>query len=386
MLDSLVLVAFVLTAQVTTAVGSFAQSTDRAAITGRIVNRLGCPLVGEFKLRPGTAPFVEGALQVTTSNEDGRFEFRNVERGWYWIHYVLADGGWGGDGVVVAGPEGAHKEFRWPAPSMSDIEGLEFIVTDGDGNPLPGVNVSWRRFSGAVGGPACGLDLTTDVGGRTKVADAPSGIYRVTGTLDGRVPQTRDIKVCSGCDKTATFRLLTPSESARAARTVTQGCISSHETRPESFPQVVSRADAVVVGRLASATLDPVYGEDNYPSLLTRYGIDVTDILKPHGQVTASQLAVIHLAGELEWGKEILVGCEGPPMPVGETYVLFLTWHEQRRGFVLLSGGAFTAKVSTGDVAPVRLTYTAPAVMREWQGRLASEFLSAIRTAARERR
>jgi hypothetical protein len=367
----------------------FAQVGDRSNITGRIVNRLGCPLIAVLKLRPASAPFVDGALQEARSDADGRFVFQNVAQGRYWIHYDLdANGGWGGDGVVV-GPAGAHKEFNWPTPSLTDVDDIDFLVTDRDGIPLAGAKVSWRRFSGAVNGPACGSEVTTDVDGRARVSQVPSGTYRITVEGDGRPPQTRDVRFGSGYEKSAIFRLLTPPEVQTEARTLHRSCGStSHDNPPGSLQDLLARADAVVVGRIATAVLDPDYGSDSYPSVLTRYDLQLSEVVKRHPLLpaTGAMARLAHLAGELEWGDKNVSACERFVMRSGESYLLFLTWNEQRRAFMPLSGNAFIANITSGELAPIRVSYTASPIIQERKGRSASQFLNEIKTALKSSR
>lgn len=377
-------VALLLVAEISVGVDAGLQAGDRSVISGRIVNRLGCPLIAEFKLRPGTAPFADGALQATRSDAEGRFEFRSVEPGRYWIHYVLNDGGWGGDGVVVdAG--GANKDFNWPAPFVGDVQDLEFLVTDREGNPLAGVKVTWRRFSGAIDGPACGSEVVTDVAGRARLNRAASGTYRITVERDGFAPRTRDVKFGSGYETAVTFRLLTPPEAEKEGRTVLQGCFSSHETSPRSLPELISRADAIVVGRIATAVLDPDYRGEYSPTVLTRYDVHGIEILKPHPQLTGASVPLTHLAGEMEWGDKNIVGCSGLAMRSGETYVLFLTWDDQRRTFTPLSGSAYIVNITSGEVGPIRLSYTLAPALHEHKGQTAVQFLTAIKAVLKNR-
>ena len=196
----------------------------------------------------------------------------------------------------------------------------------------------------------------------------PAGTYRITVEDNGRSPQTRDVRFGSGYEKSAKFRLLTPLEAEREARTLHQSCGStSHDSPPGSLQDLLARADAVVAGRIAAAVLDPDYGSGSYPSVLTRYDLRLSEVIKPHPQLTAigSMARVAHLAGELEWGDKNVSACERFVMQSGESYVLFLTWNERQRAFMPLSGDAFIANITTGSVAPIRVSYTASPIIQE---------------------
>jgi hypothetical protein len=73
--------------------------------------------------------------------------------------------------------------------------------------------------------------------------------------------------------------------------------------------------------------------------------------------------------------------CERYTMRSGESNVLFLTWNDQRRAFLPLSGNAFIAHITNGEVAPIRVSYTPSPIIQERKGRPASQFLSEIKAA-----
>src|SRR5262249_34453751 len=151
---------------------------------------------------------------------------------------------------------------------------------------------------------------------------------------NGFVPQTGDVTIGFAQKRTATVRLLTAGESERRARTVGLACEFS--SAPETLPALVSGSDAIVVGRIRTAVLDPDYTAATHPSVLTRYDVDLTDVIKPHQHLatTAQHVALVQSAGELEWGKDALVGCSQKTMRPGEIYVLFLTWNDHLQTFV----------------------------------------------------
>ena len=357
-------------------------------ITGRIVDAQGCPLIVDLKLRPATAPFVDGALQETRSDMEGHFAFTDVAPGRYWIHYDLVpDGGWGGDGVVVT-DEGAYKEFHWPVPKFNplDFKDRRFIVTDADGSPLAGAKVSWRRFSGAVGGPACGEDTTTNRDGRAMALQSPPGTYRVIVEADGYAPQTRDVKFGWGNSDTMTIRLLTPIESERASRTYFRGC-RTHDSPPvDTLPHAAAAADAIVVGRIVTAVPDPDFSAgDADPEVRTRYDLQLLDVVKPHVNLTstARSVGIVHEAGELDWGSRVLVGCQGVTMRAGEVFVLFLAWNERLHTFTPMGGSGLIANITSGSVAPIRASVTPGAVVNAALGQAAPEYVRTVKAAVR---
>lgn len=364
-----------------------ANTAPSAGITGRFVDALGCPLIVAVKLRPASAPFVEGALQQTRSDMDGRFAFAGVAPGRYWIHYDLVhDGGWGGDGVIVT-EAGAHKEFRWPMPRRNplDFKDRTFIVTDSEGLPIAGAKVSWRRFSGAADGPSCGADTVTNREGNATASEAAPGNYRVVVDANGYVPQSRDVKFESGYSDTLTVRLLTPVEAERASRTVFRGCPSSHDTVPDTLTKAVAKADAVVVGRIVTTILDPDYSKpDTTPTVVTRYDVQLLEVIKPHTRLAPNSagVKVVHFAGEIDWGQQIVRECDYFTMRPGETFVLFLSWNDRAGAFIPMNGNAMVANLTSGDVAPIRGSYTAGPIVTAARGQAASEYVRSVKAAA----
>jgi Carboxypeptidase regulatory-like domain len=255
-------------------------------ISGRIVDSVGCPLIVALKLRPATAPFVEGALLEARSDMDGRFAFANVAPGRYWIHYDLVPkGGSGGDGVVVTAA-GAHKEIQWPMPMASplDFKDRSFVVTDSEGIPIAGAKVAWRRFSGAIDGPSCGKDAMTDGEGRATADNSPPGTYRVVVEANGYERQSHDVKFEWGYSDTLTVRLLTPTEAERVSWTIATMCESP--APPDSLAKAVAAADAIVVGRIGTALLDPDFAvPDARPTALSRYDVQLVEVVKPHARL-----------------------------------------------------------------------------------------------------
>ena len=373
---------------VTVALALGALSAPPAGITGRIVDAQGCPLIVDLKLRPGTAPFVDGALQVTRSDMDGRFAFADVAPGRYWIHYELRpNGGWGGDGVVVTA-EGAHKEFHWSVPKFNplDFKDRTFIVTDSDGTPLAGAKVAWRRFSGAVDGPACGEDTTTNRDGRAVARQSAPGTYRVTVEGNGYVAQTRDVKFEWGFSDTMTVRLLTPIESEREARTILRGC-RPHDGPPvDTLPKAAAAADAILVGRVVTAVVEPDFSSgDADPEVRTRYNVQLVDVIKPNPNLTHSgqTVAVLHNAGELDWGSRVLRACQGPTLRPSELFVLFLAWNERLHVFTPLGGSGLIANITNSDVAPIRPILTPGAVVHAALGQPADEYVRRVKAAVK---
>jgi len=354
------------------------------AITGRIVDSVGCPLIVAMTLRPGFAPVDAGAaLQDTRSDMDGRFTFPAVTPGHYWIDYALVpNGGTGGEHVKVT-TEGGHLEIRYSAP-FGDFKDWTILVTHSDGNPISDANVSWRRFSGAIGGPACGENTTTNRKGRAGTGDAPEGTYRVIVEANGYVPQTKDVRFGHGLPPTLTVRLLTPEEAERAARTI-GGCVESVESdaRWWTLPETIARADAIVVGRINSAVLDPDYSDPYpYPRVLTRYDVELLDVIKPHVRLAdASRIAIVHSAGELDWGAYIVRGCSRETMRTGETFVLFLKWSEDKHAFAPMGGDALIGNVTSGEVAPIRASVTPGPVVAGAIGQPAVAYVRTIRDA-----
>jgi carboxypeptidase family protein len=350
------------------------------ALTGRIVDSVGCPLIVAITLRRGFAPVDPGAvMQETRSDMDGRFTFPAVTPDNYWIEYtLLPSGGWGGDHVKVT-TEGAYEEIHYSAPTNSsgDFKDWSIVVTDSDGIPIPSANVSWRRFSGAIGGPACGENTTTNRKGRAGTGDAPEGTYRVTVEASGYVPQTKDVRFGHGLPPTLTVRLLTPEETERAARTI-GGCIS--ESSPRTLSGATAGADAIVVGRINSAVLDPDYSYQA-PWVLTRYDLQLLDVIKPHDRlVGASHIAILHNAGELDWGMYIDRGCYRE-MRTGETFVLFLRWNEDRHAFAPMGGDALIGNITSGEVAPIRASVTPGPIVTGAIGQPAVAYVRTIRDA-----
>jgi hypothetical protein len=353
-------------------------------ISGRIVDSVGCPLIVALKLRPATAPFVAGALQEARSDMDGRFAFANVAPGRYWIHYDLVhNGGWGGDGVVVSAA-GAHKEFRWPMPMASplDFKDRNFVVTDPEGISIAGANVAWRRFSGAIDGPSCGEDLTTHREGRATASASPPGTYRVVVDANGYERQSRDVKFGSGYSDTLTARLLTPTEADRVSRMIWRNC--EFPAAPDTMAKAVAAADAIVVGRIGTAWLDPGFAvPDALPTVLTRYDVQLLEVIKPHARLAANaaRVAVVHSAGELEWGNEVLLGCNRETMRAGEMFVLFLTWNERVHAFMPMGSNTLLANITSGEVAPIRASFTAGPIVTAANGQPAAQYVRSLKAA-----
>ena len=357
-------------------------------ITGRIVDAVGCPLIVALKLRPGTSP-LEGALQEAQSDMDGRFAFTNVAPGEYWIHYdLLPKGGSGRDRVVVTAA-GAHKEFRWltPSPSPYDFKDRNFVVTDSEGIPIAGANVAWRRFSGAIDGPSCGEDLVTDNDGRAIASDSPPGTYRVVVEANGYERQSRDVEFGWGYGDTFTVRLLTPIEAERASRTVVPMCESP--APPETMAKATAATDAIVIGSIGTALLDPHFAVTaERPSVLTRYDVQLLEVIKPHARLAANaaRVAVVHLAGEVDWGDKVLLGCNRETMRAGETFVMFLTWSERLHAFMPMGGNTLLANITSGNVAPIRASFTAGPIVAAAKGQTAAQYVRNLKAAIRNPR
>lgn len=361
-----------------------ADGAQLPGISGRIVDSVGCPLIVALKLRPATAPFVEGALQEARSDMDGRFAFANVAPGRYWIHYDLVpNGGSGGDGVVVTAA-GAYKEFRWPMPMASprDFKDRNFVVTDSEGIPIAGANVAWRRFSGAIDGPSCGSDRTTSREGRATASDSAPGTYRVVVDAKGYERQSHDVQFRSGFSDTLTVRLLTPTEADRASRTIWLMCESP--APPAALAKAVAAADAIVVGRIATALFDPDFAVPAArPAVLTRYDVQLLEVIKPHSGLAANarRVAVVHSAGELEWGNEVLLGCNRETMRAGEMFVLFLSWSERVHAFMPMGGNTLLANITSGEVAPIRASFTAGPIVTAAIGQPAAQYVRSLKAA-----
>jgi len=357
-------------------------ANGQAGLSGRIVDRLGCPLIAKLTLRHGREP-LDGALQEVLSNMDGRFTFANVPAGRYWLDYALKPGGTGGDGVVVT-DAGTYKEVHWPLTPDTQTWDTSVVVTDSDGTALAGVGVTWRRFSGAVDGPSCETaSALTDVQGRARGSELPSGKYRVVVTANGFVPQTRDLTLGFAQKRTLPVRLLTPVESERRARSVgLGGC--EHSPEPETLPALVAASDAIIVARIQTAVLDPDYTM-SYPVVRTRYDAEVTDVIKahPHLATTAQHVGLVQSAGELDWGKEVVLGCSQRTMRPGEIYVLFLMWSDHGQAFMPSHGNALLADITTDSVAPFRVLDTPVAIIAAHTGQSASDFIRDIRAAIR---
>ncbi len=371
--------------EVGAAAGMQADVAQLPRISGRIVDSAGCPLIVDLKLRPATAPFVDGSLQEAQSDMDGRFAFANVAPGHYWIHYDLvpAQRGSGGDRVVVTAA-GAHKEFRWLMPSTSplDVKDRNFVVTDSEGIPIAGASVAWRRFSGAIDGPSCGEDLVTNDDGRATAISSPPGAYRVVIEANGYERQSRDVKFGWGYSDTLTMRLLTPTEAERAWRTVIPMCHSP--AAPDTMAKAVAAADAIVVGRIDTALLDPAFAApDARPSVLTRYDVQLLEVIKPHARLAANtaRVAVVHLAGEFDWDNKVFLGCNRETMRAGEMFVLFLTWSERVHAFMPMGGNALLANFTSGEVAPIRASFTAGPIVTEAKRQTAAQYVRNLKAA-----
>ena len=180
------------------------------------------------------------------------------------------------------------------------------------------------------------------------------------------------------------MRLLTPEEAERAARTI-GGCVESVESdaRWWTLPETIARADAIVVGRINSAVLDPDYSDPYpYPRVLTRYDVELLDVIKPHVRLAdASRIAIVHSAGELDWGAYIVRGCSRETMRTGETFVLFLKWSEDKHAFAPMGGDALIGNVTSGEVAPIRASVTPGPVVAGAIGQPAVAYVRTIRDA-----
>jgi hypothetical protein len=60
----------------------------------------------------------------------------------------------------------------------------------------------------------------------------------------------------------------------------------------------------------------------------------------------------VQSAGELDWGNEVLLGCNRETMRAGEMFVLFLMWSERVHAFMPMGGNALLANITSGEVAP----------------------------------
>lgn len=387
-LVALQLLMFVLNVWARSERGQPSQAANgRPQISGRIVDRLGCPLIATLTLRHGREP-VDGRLQEVQSNMDGRFTFQDVPPGRYWLDYALEPGGTGGDSVVVT-EDGTYKAIRWSLTPDTQTSDASVVVTDSDGRALAGAAVAWRRFSGALDGPSCETaSATTDVQGRVQVNGLPPGKYRVVIGADGFVPQTRDIGIGFAQKPTSTVRLLTPVESERRARSLFRPCSPwESSSEPQTLPALVSGSDAIVVGRIRTAVLDPDYTAPDYPVVLTRYDVELPDVIKPHAHLatTTRHIALVQSAGELDWGKDVLVGCSGGhTMRPGEIYVLFLTWNDHSQMFMLTRENDLLADITSDSVTPFRVLDTPAAIIAAHTGQSAADFVRDIRTALRE--
>src|SRR5262249_10768674 len=122
-------------------------ANGHAQVSGRIVDRLGCPMIATVRLR---AP-VDHTLQEVRSDMEGRFTFPDVAAGHYWIAYDLQPSAGAGGDVVDVTDAATYKEVRWPEPDRQTWDG-SVVVTDSEGTALSGVGVTWRRYSGGVNG------------------------------------------------------------------------------------------------------------------------------------------------------------------------------------------------------------------------------------------
>jgi hypothetical protein len=146
----------------------------------------------------------------------------------------------------------------------------------------------------------------------------------------------------------------------------------------------VSGSEAIVVGRIRTAVLDP---DDTmpYPTVRTRYDVELTDVIKPHAHLamTARHIAVVQSAGELDWGTDVVLGCSQKTMRPGEVYVLFLTWSDQVQAFMPWNGNALLADITNDTVAPFRVLDTPAAIIAAHTGQSASDFIRDIRAVVR---
>jgi hypothetical protein len=113
----------------------------------------------------------------------------------------------------------------------------------------------------------------------------------------------------------------------------------------------------------------------------------VLDVIKPHVRLAdASRIAVLHSAGELDWGMNIVRGCNRETMRPGETFVLFLTWSEDRHAFMPLGDNTLIANISSGEVAPIRASLIPGPIVTGAIGQPAVSYVRTLRDAlARQR-
>jgi hypothetical protein len=177
-------------------------------------------------------------------------------------------------------------------------------------------------------------------------------------------------------------RLLTPSEAERASRTIARNC--EFPDAPDTLAKATAGADTVVVGRIGSAVLDPDYSvTDTHPTVLTRYDVQLLEVIKPHARLAANaaRVAIVHSAGELDWDNKVLLGCNRDTMRVGEMFVMFLTWSERFHAFMPMGSNMLLANITSGEVAPIRASYTAGPIVTAAKGQPAAEYVRSLKAA-----
>ena len=93
---------------------------------------------------------------------------------------------------------------------------------------------------------------------------------------------------------------------------------------------------------------------------------------------------VAHALAEDEhfrWGNEVLLGCNRETMRAGEMFVLFLTWNERVHAFMPMGRNTLLANITSGEVAPIRASFTAGPIVTAANGQPAAQYVRSLKAA-----
>lgn len=337
---------------------ALAQSEHRrGVISGRATDAFGCPIYdGLLKLRPAPAVWDTHILQAVRSDRDGNFEFDPAPVGSYSVQYHLdtpTGGAASGSKEIALSTAGSSIDIQLRPPSSLDIVDLDVLVTDTKDTPIAGARVTFHRLVGNEPSLCASGMADTGQDGHGRIAAVSPGRYRISAEAEGFATNTAEVRH-GWSSKYTQVRLFTPAEAEKFSKP-TRILICCGLAPPKDAAGLVAGIDAILVGRVSHAVLDPDYsGGPEYPSVRTRLEVQPLDVIKGHQMMGKTRsIVVLHFAGEIEIAGTIVLGCQRESLTPGGVYLLFLNWDDYSQSFVPAFGNALQAELSTGLVKPV---------------------------------